>query len=271
MRDLLLIKFGGSLLTDKRRPDTARPEVVTRLARELAAEIARPAAPLVVLGHGSGSYGHVAAARFGLADGWTDPISQRPGIALTQRRAADLHRRVIAALIEAGAAPFSIPPSACTLARDGRPEEMFAEPVARALDLGLLPVVFGDVVLDRSQGVTICSTEAAFGALLRALPPHGYRPARALWLGETAGVLDEAGRTIEQLAALPDGTSSDLPTGVGGAAGTDVTGGMSHRLQTAFDFAAASVPSVIFDGRDPGALARAIRGEEVSGTLITGA
>ncbi len=68
MRDVTLVKLGGSLLTEKARPETARPAVIARLAAEIAAAAPRLAEPLIIA-HGSGSFGHVAARRHGIAGG----------------------------------------------------------------------------------------------------------------------------------------------------------------------------------------------------------
>jgi isopentenyl phosphate kinase len=113
--------------------------------------------------------------------------------------------------------------------------------------------------------VAICSTERVFLALAERLPAHGYRAERAFWLGDTAGVLDAEGSTRAEI------TPGDLAAAAiaGAAAGTDVTGGMRHRLETALALARRDVPSLIFDATVPGRLAAALRGEAVPGTRVT--
>ena len=267
MPDLVFVKLGGSLLTDKSRPEAARPEVVRRLAADIA-DVARASrregGPRLLVGHGSGSFGHVAAARYGIASGLTSP-DQLSGISETQDRVAALHRLVIGALVEAGALPFSIAPSSMVVASGGRPAEVFVEPLLLALERGLLPVVYGDVVLDRAQGIAICSTEALFVALARALSERGIAIRRALWLGETDGVHDHEGRTTQRLSRA---TMGDVAGAVTGAAGTDVTGGMRLRLDAALELADLGIPSLVANGLLPGLLGRALAGEPVPGTEV---
>lgn len=263
MTALVLVKLGGSLLTDKSRPEAARPEVIRRLAQEIA-RAGRAGGPRLLVGHGSGSFGHVAAARSGIASGLASP-DQLSGISETQDRAAALHRRVIGALVEAGALPFSIAPSSAVVARGGRPAEVFVEPLLLALERGLLPVVYGDVVLDRAQGVAICSTEALFVALARALIERGLAIRRVLWLGETDGVHDQARRPIQRLSRA---TVAEAAGAVGGASGTDVTGGMRLRLDAALELADLGIPSLVANGLLPGLLERALAGEAVPGTEV---
>ena len=116
---LVLIKLGGSLITDKAAPDSARPEMLRRLAQEIAdASAGMP--ERIVLGHGAGSFGHVAAARHGLGHGPIDP-GRLHGVSATQERTARLHLMVVESLLTAGAAPFSLAPSSFVCASAGRP------------------------------------------------------------------------------------------------------------------------------------------------------
>ncbi|MBV8202037.1 MAG: hypothetical protein JOZ15_15565 [Acidobacteria bacterium] len=280
-----LVKLGGSLLTDKSAIDAARSAVLARLAQEIAQGLrAAPGAsgaaageaaagagqgtkPALVIAHGSGSFGHVAARRHGLASGLRD-AAQLPGVSHTQERAAALHWQVCAALAAAGLHPFSLAPSSSVVADGGRPLAIFVEPLLLALGHGLLPVLYGDVVLDRRQGVAICSTERLFELLAGELPAHGVRVERVLWLGETDGVYDAAGRTVARLGAGDWARRGELRGAIGGAAGTDVTGGMLHRVETALALAARGIPSLIANGATPGLLAAALRGEPVAGTEI---
>jgi isopentenyl phosphate kinase len=218
----------------------------------------------LVVGHGSGSFGHVAARRYGLAGGVQHP-DQLPGVSLTQERAAALHRQVTAALAAAGLHPFSLAPSSSMVAVGGQPTGFDPEPLLLALDLGLLPVVYGDIVLDRRQGVAICSTERLFEVLAAAVAERGVRVARVIWLGETDGVYDGGGRTLPSLG--PDDLDQ-LGAALGGAAGSDVTGGMRLRVETALALAHRGIPSLIANGTTPGLLAAALRGEAVPGTEV---
>lgn len=260
---LTLVKLGGSLITDKRRPGRARRAVIVRLAGEIAAAAAERPGRLIV-GHGSGSFGHPAAARHAIHRG-IEAGGGPTGLAETQARAAALHRLVVDGLLAAGAAPFSLAPSSFMSATAGRPVGLALEPLLRALDLSLLPVTYGDVVLDRRQGAAICSTETVFRALVKGLRRRGRTIARVLWLGETEGVYDRRG------ALVPLVTRANLRrvlTAAGAAAGTDVTGGMRHRLETAAALARLGVESWILDGRAPGRLAQALAGAPVPATRL---
>jgi len=267
--DVTLVKLGGSLITDKTKPRTVANEHLRRLAAEIAAGWSGNG---LVVGHGSGSFGHPEARAAGLAGGGgarPDSALDRMGVARTQSAAFELHRLVVGSLVEAGVPAYSQLPSGFLTACDGEPDGPPPAPLAAALRQGLVPVTMGDVVVDRTRGASIASTETVFEFLARALVPLGIEVRRALWLGATAGVLDGAGRLVPRIDAANIGAASEA---AGGSPAVDVTGGMEHRLATAWALARRGVESLIIDGRRPGLLESALRrpnGEaESAGTLV---
>ena len=116
---MIYVKLGGSLITDKRQAETPRLDVMARLAEEIqAARTAQPGLQLV-LGHGSGSFGHVVAARHGTRQG-VATSAEWAGFAEVADSAARLNRVVMAALLAAGAPAWSIQPSVALRCDDGR-------------------------------------------------------------------------------------------------------------------------------------------------------
>jgi len=73
MTSLQFLKLGGSLITEKDRPHTARLQVIRRLASEIARARRDDPALRLVLGHGSGSFGHVPAQKYGTRGGVRTP------------------------------------------------------------------------------------------------------------------------------------------------------------------------------------------------------
>jgi isopentenyl phosphate kinase len=257
----VFLKLGGSLITDKDRQETARLDVLSRLSDEIAEALRADPNLRLVLGHGSGSFGHKVAAVHGTHAGAETPEDWR-GFAEVWAAASRLTRIVIDCLITAGLPAIALPPSASAVCQDGRLLELSSEPIRRSLDAGLLPVVRGDVAFDRSRGATIVSTEK----VMTYLAPI-FKPARVLMAGVEPGVFADFPRN-EQL--LEEITPADLRRiQIGGAKSTDVTGGMADKVSQAFALAEC-VPEVevrIFSGMQDGAVRRALAGGAV-GTLL---
>jgi isopentenyl phosphate kinase len=139
---------------------------------------------------------------------------------------------------------------------------MAVEPIARALDAGILPVVAGDVAFDRNWGATITSTEKVFAFLARAL-----RPRRVLLAGIERGVYADFPASAAVLPTLQEADLGRVP--LGGSDATDVTGGMADKVRQAIALARAlgGLEVRIFSGIEPGSILQALLGGQ-PGTLI---
>lgn len=256
MDNLLFLKLGGSLLTDKTGVEQLRSDVLTRLAAEIATARRQKPDLKLLLGHGSGSFGHVAAAKHGTRGG-VITAEQWHGFAEVSDSAARLNRAVTAALLAAGVPAVSLQPSASAICEDGQIVQMAAGPLTAALQAGLLPVVYGDVAFDRVRGGTIISTEEIMAYLCRLLHPDWL-----LLAGETPGVFDLEGQIVPQITAesLPG-----LAAALGGSRGTDVTGGMAVKVQQALELTAAhpGLQVRIFSGLEPDTLTQLLQQPEI--------
>jgi isopentenyl phosphate kinase len=258
---VILLKLGGSLITQKDHPNQARADAIERIAGEIAETVRRePGLPLLI-GHGSGSFGHSAAAKHQTREG-VRTRSQWLGFVEVWSAALTLHRTVIDALRETGLPAISLPPSASAICADGELVELAVEPVQRALAAGLLPVVYGDVSFDRTRGGTIVSTEQVLAYLANSLPAD-----RLLLAGSEPGVFADYPDRRHMLEKL---TRQDLAgISLRGAEATDVTGGMADKVRRSLELV-EHMPSLeirIFSGQQPGSIQRALLGGR-PGTLI---
>lgn len=252
MRDLVFLKLGGSLLTDKTRPQALRGDVLARLAAEIAAALRDQPGLRLLVGHGSGSFGHMVASRYATRLG-VRTTAQWRGYAETARAAGELNRLVGDALWEAGVPALRIQPSASARCHDGELVGMDERPVVVALAQGLAPVVHGDVALDDVRGGTIVSTEELF----RWLAPR-LQPERVILVGEVEGVLTADPASGEPTRVIPEIHTGMLPTlaqALGGSRGVDVTGGMVSKVREMLALIAVT-PSLravqVISGLSPG-------------------
>jgi isopentenyl phosphate kinase len=264
---LVFLKLGGSLITDKRAAETPRLAVITRLAQEIAAARRTDPALQLVIGHGSGSFGHLHGRKYGTRDGVHDAAGWY-GYAATGDAAARLNRIVIAALLEAGIPAWSIQPGALIRCEDGRIVAGSEATVELALARGLAPVVYGDVALDTVRGGTIVSTEEIFDRLADEL-----KPARIVLAGEVDGIftadpqLDPAARPI---AEITPATLAAIAGGLGSSHGVDVTGGMRAKVMQSLAMVQRhpGMEIVVCSGLEVGHVEAALAGAAVVGTRI---
>lgn len=268
LNTITYLKLGGSIITDKRSAETPRIDVLKRLANEIAqAQRENPKLQLIV-GHGSGSFGHVVGKRYGTRAGVSGK-EQWFGFAATHDAAARLNRLVTSALLEAGVAAWSIQPSVALQCVDGRIVDGPLRPVARALQTGLTPLIYGDVALDDVRGGTIVSTEEIFDWLIERIVPR-----RIVLVGEVDGVFTADPQLDSGASRIPLITSTnfaEIMAHLGASHGFDVTGGMAAKVQQSLAMA-KRIPHLqinICSGLVAGNVHKLLSGESPQiGTLI---
>jgi isopentenyl phosphate kinase len=263
---LQFLKLGGSLITDKNRPQTPRREVLARLSAEIASALARTPGRRLVLGHGSGSFGHGAGKKHGTRQGVFTPQGWL-GFAEVWRDAGALNRIVMDSLHAAGLPAISFPPSASVTSQDGKVAAWDLTPIRSALQSGLLPVVFGDVVFDTVRGGTILSTEDLFDHLAREL-----QPGRLLLAGIEAGVWADFPTCSELVPQINPANLDQVAQALGGSLATDVTGGMASKVREMLQLVQAmpALEVLIFSGEKPGLVQSALEGEPVGTAIRSG-
>ncbi|UYN92113.1 MAG: hypothetical protein KIT70_01115 [Anaerolineales bacterium] len=264
MSELVFLKLGGSLITDKHTEAMLRPELVRRIVQEIAE--ARQTKPdlRILLGHGSGSFGHVPAKKYGTRQGVHTPEQWR-GFVEVWRYASALNQAIMGALQAVADQPaIAFGPVSSVLVAGGRVQSWNLEPLRAALAAGLLPVIYGDVVFDSELGGTILSTEDLFEHLAAEL-----QPARILLAGSDAGVYTRYpdGDVVAHITPASYAGMAALP---GASAATDVTGGMASKVEGMLRIVQAQPECrvSIFSGVEAGNIRNALLGESL-GTVIT--
>ncbi len=258
---MMVLKLGGSVVTKKDAPMTADEWNIRRLAEEIAAaEIRR----LVVV-HGGGSFGHPVAKRYGITEGFISH-PQVLGFSKTHRAMVELSSLIVDALLDVAVSAVSVAPSSFIVTDEGRIGAVELDIVRRLVDLGIIPVLYGDAVLDRSRGFSILS-----GDQIAVRIAVDLDASRLLFGVDVDGVytsnpkLDPEARLIER---LPLDRLRGLVE-IGGASTTDVTGGMLGKVSEAAVAVEAGVDVHIVNASKPGVILKALRGEPVRGTILT--
>ncbi len=260
---LQFLKLGGSLITHKNIPNTARLEVLTRLAQEIAQARQENPQLKLILGHGSGSFGHVAGRHYGTRQG-VHTEQEWFGFVRVWQAAQALNRLVMDVLADAKLPAIALSPLASILARSGRVAMWELAPLRSALQAGLIPVVYGDVIFDEALGGTILSTEDLFTFLA-----HQLHPRRILLAGIDEGVWEVYPVCTRLISDITPQNIATIAKSFGESAVADVTGGMASKVQLNLELA-SEIPELeilIFSGNTPGNVPLALGGAQI-GTRI---
>lgn len=264
-KKVILIKLGGSVITNKEVPMKLRGDVLGRLVREIAQARQDRPDTLFIVGHGSGSFGHVPAAHYGTMDGFKDPDS-RLGMAVVQDKAAQLNRLVVKAFLEVGLPAVTLAPSNSFVTNQRKMQSSFLDVLLEYGRQGLLPVTYGDVLVDAGQGCTIWSTEEVLSFLAEELVQLGWRVEQVLHVTEVDGFYGENNMVVPKIT--PENWTN-LQQLVTGTKGYDVTGGMSLKIGESLELAQKGIESKILSGLQPNNVLNALRNYDWIGTAIT--
>jgi len=253
MSDCMMLKIGGSVITDKGGDCAINHESLA----SIAAAVAGSRATGLVIIHGAGSCGHPEAKRYRIERGVTGGHAE--GIAITHHAVSRLNREVVTALRKEGTEALGVHPLHVAFADNGRIVAFESLHLKKMLALGMVPVIHGDVVMDRSFGASIVSGDQ----LVRHLAPL---------LGiNRVGLATDVPGVLNGGMIVPAITPASARTfQIGSSTYTDVTGGMKGKINELLDLARAGVGSEIFHvsripdflaGRDCGGTKVSMKGE----------
>ncbi len=253
---MILVKLGGSVITDKSQYQMLHHDVLVRLCEEIY-----DSGEDVIIVHGAGSFGHIMAHDHRIAEGYKYE-SQIKALVTVSRDVRQLNLEVLDAMISAGISPVSLPPSACVVMRDREIVEIDFDRIRSYLKLGISPVMFGDVALDESQGFSICSGDQIMEALARELLPK-----RVIFVSDIDGIMDRD-PSDPGAALIGCVRPSDLEHMKFHAHVKDVTGGIKKKLAAMIGMIGPDRTCMIINGNVPGRLKAALRGDEALGTKV---
>ncbi|HUS78840.1 MAG TPA: isopentenyl phosphate kinase [Patescibacteria group bacterium] len=256
-----VLKLGGSVVTVKDEPMTADHESIRRLAEEIKAAWPTP----LILVHGGGSFGHPVAEKYGIADGF---ISERqlPGYAKTHQAMIALNSIIVDALLDVGLPAISVTPSSFIMTQEGRITSMNLEIIGRLVVRGMLPVLYGDAVLDKKKGFSILS-----GDQLSVRVAVGMGASRLVFGADVDGVYTSNPKLVADAELIEHLSLENLESyiKIGKALTTDVTGGMLGKVEETRDAVEAGIEVLICNATKPDFILKALRGEPVTGTVLT--
>ena len=271
MRDRVVIKWGGGLITDKSSLCTPNLDVLKQLASTVAE--CHAAGQEVILVHGAGSYGHLRAKNWRLNEGHVADVPQPEGsICTTQRDAVEqvrqemleLNQHVCAALADAGISSVVHPPHqwATNTGMD------FQGDLKRFTFVNddQIHITFGDVVeVEGQQQFGILSGDDLVVRLALELP-------RVKRLVFAIGGVDGLLRVPPEFATeddLIENWSPDIEFEGVHQSDIDVTGGIGLKASRGAHVAAHGIEVLMVNGGIPERVLAAMLGNAVRGTVVT--
>jgi len=259
--NLVVLKLGGSVVTEKAKPLTPNLPAIERLADEIFQ--AKPSRLILV--HGGGSFGHPIAKKYGIAEGFKDK-SQLMGFSKTHEAMVSLNEKIVESLLDKELPAFGMAPSSFIVTKTGRIHIFEEEPLKQALKVGLIPVLYGDAVLDMDRGFAILS-----GDQLAPFIAERMKAQRLVMGVDVDGLYTDDPKKNPSAHIIPHLTLAELKNQknrITGTGVTDVTGGMLGKVSELVSPVSKGIETLIFNASKPGVVYKVLIGEDVVGTKI---
>ena len=255
---ITLLKVGGSVLTKKDAESAANMERIRGISEEIALWWNNSKRLILVLG--AGSFGHPFAEKYDL----NEEVPHKSPIGFSETTASMRKLSIIVAeeLIALDVPIFPLQPSCFFLLKEGRIFRGDSSIVLHALDRGLLPLLWGDVVMDTEHTYRILSGDQIMSYFYENLPSD-----RMLFGTNVDGILAEEG-TNHVIERLEDSDFSFIKEVAGGSRCVDVTGGMKGKLLEIWKTQKRPLEALIFNASIEGNISKALMGQKI-GTRIT--
>ncbi len=265
MKNLVIMKIGGSVLTERNRPFTPKKRNLRRIAKEIARAY-DPEKMKLVLIHGAGSFGHPIVKRSGIDKGIRNR-KQLLDFAETNTW-QNKWNAVVCEYLQREGLP-AIPYQACSaIMRSGDLFWMPVEAIRELLKVGMVPVLYGMAGVDMERGSSILSGDAILSWLAKE-----FLPTRIIHATDVDGVYTKDPKRYRRAKLIREIRLEEwgrIKKYLSGSKSVDVTGGMFNKVYRLLDLAKLGITCEIINANRKGYVERALKGEEGLGTIVRG-
>ncbi|NNM02897.1 MAG: gamma-glutamyl kinase [Nitrosopumilus sp.] len=244
---MILIKLGGSIITNKEKPISPRKKTINNLAKSLK-KINEP----IVIVHGGGSYGHYWSVKY---DMHTKEKKYDPkGVAIVKNSMIELNKIILDSMLENKLNPYCLPPT--DFMSGNKPIIKKIKEIEKISKSKLIPVTYGDA-LWYGQGKTfILSGDKIMTHLAKILKPR-----LCIFALNEDGLYSDlkSKKLIFELKGEHPSISENK---------MDVTGGMTRKVEEATKISKMGVNVFFVNGNKPERIVKAVKNRKFEGTLF---
>jgi isopentenyl phosphate kinase len=258
MNKIVIIKLGGSLITDKSKVDTARLNVIDDLSIQIKKAIIDNKDTSYIIATGAGGYGHPVAKRY--------QNNLKKGLVPIKNAVKKINNIVVSSFQKIGLKAISVEPSQISTYKNGKIVSVSLSEIFSLLERGVIPVMHADLTCDIEKGISILSMDKFLVDLAISIKNSGKDVENVIFCGTTNGVLDKDGKTINKITT-PD--LSQINALFFDNKMIDTSGGMKGKVIECLRLIKEKIPCIFVNGLDKDILLKSIEGGEVTGTKFS--
>ncbi len=259
--EIILLKLGGSLLTDKNKPFSLREDILNNCLDQII-----ESKKLVILIHGGGSFGHPLAKQYQISQGLNKSVKdQILGLSKTHDAMNKFNSIIINKLLERAHPAISIQPSSIFIQDFNEIRIKSIDPIETMLDLGIIPVLYGDILLSKDYSFSILSGDLIILKLCERI--QNFKISKVIFAIEEDGIFikDNHNKKLALKLTLNELTNIELAEL---DQKIDVTGGIKSKLEIIEEIIKLNIPVQVINGTRNNNVLKALINQPIKCTNI---
>jgi len=246
---MILIKLGGSIITNKEKPLSPRKKTIDRISSSLK----KVGEPLVIV-HGGGSFGHYWSVKY---DMHTKPAKySMEGLSIVKNSMVELNKIILDLFLKNKLNPYCLPPT--DFMSGNKPILKKIKEINEISKSNLTPITYGDALWYGKKKSFILSGDKIMTIIAKAL-----KPKLSIFIMNVDGLYaDFKSKDLIYEIGNKEATISDI--------GMDVTGGMKRKVEEATKISKMGLNVFFVNGNKPDRIVKAVKKSKFEGTLFKG-
>jgi len=244
---MILIKLGGSIITNKEKPLSPRKKTINKISKSLK-KINEP----IIIVHGGGSYGHYWSVKYDMHTKERKYNSR--GVAIVKNSMIELDKIILDSLLQNKLNPYCLPPT--DFMTGNKPIIKKIKEIEKIAKSGLIPVTYGDALWYGQNKTFILSGDKIMTHLAKILKPR-----LCIFVLNEDGLYSDL-KSKELIHEL----RSEIP--LISENNMDVTGGMTRKVEEAVKISQVGMNVFFVNGNKPERIVKAIKNRKFEGTLF---
>jgi len=246
---MILIKLGGSIITNKEKPLSPRRKTIDIFTKSLK-KISEP----IIIVHGGGSYGHYWSVKYDMHT--KEKKYDLRGVAIIKNSMIELNKIILDSLLKNKLSPYCLPPT--DFMSGNKPISKKVKEIEKIAKSGMIPVTYGDALWFGQNKTFILSGDKIMTHIAKILKPR-----LTIFALNEDGVYSDlrSKKLIYELKGERPSISENK---------MDVTGGMTRKIEEASKIAKMGMNVFFVNGNKPERIVKAVKNSKFEGTVFRG-
>lgn len=257
-----IIKIGGSIATNRYRYCELNHINLERIGKEIGLAYNQQDMQLVIL-IGAGSFGHLISHEYNLHKGFTDK-KQLCALRNVTCNMWELANILAETLSKNGMPTYCFHTPSYLISDNSEVEELFFKPIEYCINLGVTPILWGDINFDRTMKFTNVS-----GDKIAVYITKYFKADKVLMFSDVDGIMQDYGSEQEKIIKRIDDTNyKQALQEMRISNKIDISGGMKVKLESLSKLIGTGIMGFVGNGNKDSIIYDVLMGNEALGTYI---